>query len=428
MKFFKKVLILIVSVLLVFLCTRAIPENPPTVSTTPAKSIAAMGDSISQAANACEPYEECPEVSWSTGMKKPDNTKLLFNEPADGVISLATKISELPGAKDEIVTYNNARSYTQSSDLLNQANITVSQGVEFVTIMSGANDLCTLTPEEITSPETFRDNIKQSLTILNEGLPKSKILIASIPNIYNLWKVGYENEKAVGKWNSADLCQSMLKNPTSTAVEDQERRQYVYDMNILFNTILEEECATATNCLFDNNRVFNTTFTPNELSPVDFFHPSLTGQQKISDQVWNPLVALHSRVSRGIVKKTSEDAPEIEIVSPKNEEVVSGTAYKAVVKVSSVNPLKEVYADTQLGGVDLIYSEKNDYWFLTLDTTLAPNGLETFFSIIAVDEEGEMSVTEKVKVTVDNTVLDPLIPTPHPELDVVAAEEVTNSE
>ena len=72
------------------------------------------------------------------------------------------------------------------------------------------------------------------------------------------------------------------------------------------------------------------------------------------------------------------------------------------VKVESINPLERVYVDTQLGGVDLTYDIEEEVWFLQVDTTLAPNGLSTFFTVIAVDKEKEISITEKITVTVDN--------------------------
>ena len=35
-------------------------------------------------------------------------------------------------------------------------------------------------------------------------------------------------------------------------------------------------------CRFDNNAVYNTTFTLTDISKVDYFHPSVAGQAKLA--------------------------------------------------------------------------------------------------------------------------------------------------
>jgi hypothetical protein len=55
-----------------------------------------------------------------------------------------------------------------------------------------------------------------------------------------------------------------------------------------FNTALAEECAAiaeasvTTACRFDDNAVYNTTFTLTDISKVDYFHPSVAGQAKLA--------------------------------------------------------------------------------------------------------------------------------------------------
>lgn len=370
---------------------------------TPARSIAALGDSITKAANACEPWQECEEASWSTGT-------------IEEVNSISSRIEKLPNieAKDNekliIKRFNNAKSYSKSNDLINQATVAITQKPELVTILTGANDICVPTLSEMTSPQSYKDNVEEALQLIQRSLPKAKILIASVPNIYTLWEAGRNNLEAITKWEEASLCPTMLSNPTSNDEEDVLRRQTALDRIKEYNNILKQLCASIENCKFDNNRIFNTQFTVEDISEVDYFHPSLSGQQKLADSFWDSEMPYYSTFNRGSAKRSSLDAPIVTIIQPEDGETLSGANYLAKVEIESKNKIERVYADTQIGGVELYYNKVEDYWYLELDTTLAPNGLKTFFSIVAVDEKQGISISDTVNVTVDNRDYNKIIP------------------
>lgn len=63
-------------------------------------------------------------------------------------------------------------------------------------------------------------------------------------------------------------------------------RQAVRAHNIAFNEILARVCAEYTQCKWDGNGVFNYQFTRSDVSGVDYFHPSMTGQRNIAQQSW----------------------------------------------------------------------------------------------------------------------------------------------
>lgn len=397
-----KFVLAILSVGLLFFISGSKANEPLGEEFTPASIVSALGDSITQAANVCEAWQECPQVSWATGMQEPENDP--FNQKeTNGIYSVAYNIAYMPnGVGKDIVTYNNARSNTTTSSLEDQARLAVSQNAEFVTILSGANDVCASNETNIIPNDQFRTNISKALNVLHKGLPKAKIFFVSIPDLYNLWDVSHNNSEAVQKWSEASLCQSMLGNPTSVTTEDMERRDRVRERTIEFNKIIETECQKMTGCFFDDNRLFETKFSQSELSTVDYFHPNLLGQRKIVERVWTLETPVHALVSRGVIKRSSPDAPFVTIKSPKDKETVFGKEYKAVVKVESKSKITRVYADTQLGSVDLSYDNANDYWYLILDTTLAPDNITTFFTVVAMDENDETTVTDKVTVTVKN--------------------------
>lgn len=228
-------------------------------------SMASTGDSITRAMNL-EPslLGDHPEYSWSTGDSSTVESHYYRILQQNSLIS----------GKN----YNDAVSGARMTHLNGQAQSAVSQGVEYVTILMGANDVCTSSEATMTAVETYRSQFQQAMDTLTSGLPDARIFVASIPDIYNLWFILKDNPQAVFMWNTFSICQSMLADPTSTAQADVERRDRVRQRNIDFNTQLAEVCGLYANCLFDNNVGFNTQFEPIHVSTLDYFHPSIAGQ------------------------------------------------------------------------------------------------------------------------------------------------------
>ena len=241
----------------------AAQPSPP-----PPKSMAAIGDSSTQAADVCCWYGDHPANSWSSGAAG-----------WDGVLSHYERLRTI---QPRISVYNDAVSGARMSDAPAQAQQAVAQGVHYVTILMGANDLCTRSPETMTPTDTFRAQLQQTLQTLNTGLPgRSRILVASIPDVYQLWKIYHTDPVALFVWDVADICQSLL---AANRTEDQ--RQLVRTRNIEFNTVLQQECAAVARCRFDDNAVFNFQFSTGHVSKLDYFHPSLSGQAALAEITW----------------------------------------------------------------------------------------------------------------------------------------------
>ena len=245
---------------------------PAAVAAAPAPplpdSIAAIGDSITQAVDVCCFYGNWPGHSWSTG-----------HVPFDGIASHYERIrAQNPAIRGH--RWNNAVSGAQMADAPGQARSTVGQGAEYVTILMGANDLCgwdgTLTPTA-----TFRAQFTETLDILRTGLPASHVFVASIPNLYQLWSILRTNPVAQTVWQAAGICPSMLNFFNSPA-----DRQAVIDREAELNQVLEDVCATWSNCRFDNYSTFNYDFTRSMVSKLDYFHPSLSGQATLAALTW----------------------------------------------------------------------------------------------------------------------------------------------
>jgi lysophospholipase L1-like esterase len=256
------------------LCVVSVVANPglATAAATPPlpTSMAAIGDSMTQAADACCWYGDHPHNSWSTG-----------DAGWDGVLSHYERILAVKPAINGHA-YNDSVSGARMSDAPTQAARAVGQQVKYVTILMGANDLCTSSTATMTPVDTFRAQFRQTLATLKAGLPgQAHIFVASIPNVYHLWEIYHTDWLAQFVWSTAHICQSLLSSSNTDA-----DRQAVRDREAAFNAVLAQECAQYANCRFDGNAVFNYAFTKSQVSKLDYFHPSLSGQAGLASVTW----------------------------------------------------------------------------------------------------------------------------------------------
>lgn len=239
-------------------------------------SLAATGDSITRAFNTCSfPFVDCPANSWATGTNTTVNSFYLRIRAVNRAI--------------EGRLFNDARSGARMADLPGQIANVVTQRAEFALIEMGANDVCTSEETTMTSVASYRSNFESSMRTLTERLPSTRIAVGSIPNVYQLWSLLRSNRSAVSTWNSFSICQSMLRNATSTSREDEERRLRVQTREVEFNGVLSEVCARYANCQYDGGAGYAYRFEAGEVSTRDYFHPSVRGQQTIAAIEW-PLV------------------------------------------------------------------------------------------------------------------------------------------
>ena len=229
--------------------------------------VAAIGDSITQAVDVCCWYGNHPANSWSTG-----------GASWDGVSSHYERIR---AANPSVAAYNDAVSGARMSDAPGQASRAVAQGARYVTILMGANDLCTSSTATMTSVDTFRTQFRQTLATLRSGAPNARIFVGSIPNVYRLWELYRYDLAAQTVWAAAGICQSLLALTNTSA-----QREAVRSRNVAFNTVLAQECAAYANCRFDRNAVYNYAFSKSQVSKLDYFHPSLSGQAALASVTW----------------------------------------------------------------------------------------------------------------------------------------------
>ncbi|WP_246127289.1 SGNH/GDSL hydrolase family protein [Embleya hyalina] len=242
------------------------PEKPPTATVPPRpRSMAALGDSITRGFDTCSPLQDCPEKSWATGTSADVNSHAKrLGLPADAV-------------------FNNAKTGAKMTDLAGQARQAVDQRVDYVTILIGANDACRHTVDEMTSPGTYENQFRDALGILRTGLPSTRVLVVSIPDLGRMWETGHDEFVARAVWAVGNVCQSMLDDPQSTKPDALDRRQRVRDRVTAYNAKLREVCSTWANCRYDGGVVNTQRFGKNDVSHWDWFHPSASGQRTLAE-------------------------------------------------------------------------------------------------------------------------------------------------
>ncbi len=232
-------------------------------------SMSSVGDSITRAFNACGFYVDCTSRSWSTG----DYTSVDSH-----YLRIKAKNPAITGRN-----YNDARSGAKMAELNAQVTTAGNRGVEYVTILMGANDACTSSESTMTPVATFRSQLDTALGTLKGKVPNAAVFIASIPDIKRLWYVGHHDFWAVSAWNGYNICQSMLANPTSHSTTDEARRDRVRQRVVDFNNELALACsAYGPTCRFDGNATFNYPFVLSQVSGWDYFHPNRSGQATLA--------------------------------------------------------------------------------------------------------------------------------------------------
>lgn len=241
-------------------------------------SMAAIGDSLVLGVNVGTDHLGAnPGYSWATG-----------TAVDDGVLSHFERlVLDVPALQNH--TVNLGRSGARMADFARQAEGAVEARAEYVTVLLGANDACRGSLETMTSPETFRAQFRAGARILQEGLPEGAVVyVASVPDIAQIWDVFGDDETARSVWSTFRICQALLAEghtPQDRAAFDARVAEY--------NRILAEESA-AFGFITDGGALAKQRLAADDLSPLDYFHPSLKGQARLAQVTWEagPLARL----------------------------------------------------------------------------------------------------------------------------------------
>ncbi|MET9722481.1 SGNH/GDSL hydrolase family protein [Streptomyces zaomyceticus] len=252
------------------------PAQKPTPKPTPKPtslwdvspgSVAAVGDSVTRAFDACSVLADCPEVSWATGTDSAVN-------------SLAMRL--LGPEKVAGRSWNLARTGARMVELPEQMAGAAARRPELVTVMMGANDACRPTPALMTPVDDFRTHFETALARLRKGAPKAQVYVASVPSLMHLWSTGRVSPMGLEVWKLG-ICGSMLADAENLGAAAERRRAEVQDRVVAYNRVLSEVCAKDERCRYDGGAVFGFRFDGGQLSPWDWFHPSRDGQARLAE-------------------------------------------------------------------------------------------------------------------------------------------------
>ncbi|MBD0708016.1 MULTISPECIES: SGNH/GDSL hydrolase family protein [unclassified Streptomyces] len=245
---------------------RATPVPAPVWNVSPS-SVAAVGDSVTRAFDACTVLSDCPEVSWATGTDAEVN-------------SLAMRL--LGPSKVAGHSWNLAKTGARMAELPAQMAEAAAQRPELVTVMMGANDACRPTPDLMTPVEDFRASFETALFRLRKGAPKAQVYVASVPDLMRLWSTGRVDPVGRQVWKLG-ICGAMLADSQDLGPAAERRRAEVRDRVVAYNRVLAEVCAKDLRCRYDDGAVFGFHFGGEQLSPWDWFHPSKEGQARLAE-------------------------------------------------------------------------------------------------------------------------------------------------
>jgi lysophospholipase L1-like esterase len=232
-------------------------------------SMAALGDSITAGFASCGTILICGRNSWATGTNDDIESHYVRIRSDNDRIRGHEHNFAVPGAR--------------ASDLARQARLAVKAKVDYVTVLIGANDACASTAGGMTSVKTFRSEIDAGLKVLRKGLPKARVLVVSLPDLYRLWQLGHDDAHAQRAWK-VGVCPSLLADPAADDRAARDRRQQVRDRIDDYDDQLAAACkAYGSRCRWDHGAVHGVRFSLSLVNHLDYFHPDADGQKRLAE-------------------------------------------------------------------------------------------------------------------------------------------------
>ena len=259
----------------------ATPVPTPVLTPPPAELpalVGAIGDSLTVAVNAEPRFGDQPQHSWVLG-----------DDPDDGVDSHLERLRAFGADPDAVMA---ARPGAAIATAVGQARRVVARtpadGVGYVTFELGANDICAPSLEASTDPTVFADAVGAAFAVLADGLPPgSTLLVLSVPDVTRLREVLEDVPQATSLHRQYGVCTSVLGE--TVALDGIRERIAAYNAALV--AACEGLAGSSLDCRHDltgppSGSLFGAEFGLEELSSLDYFHPSLHGQARIAQVSW----------------------------------------------------------------------------------------------------------------------------------------------
>lgn len=212
--------------------------------------MAALGDSVTQGVNATS-LGSHPNLSWSTGSDIQSHLKKLEEE----------------GYQVEAV---NAAVKGASSLALPYQIHNLPYVPDYVTIMVGANEVCG------DGVVDTAGNIRAAIETLKGTNPEVQIVLVPIPKLLSLYESGVDSRSCRFRWWLFNICPTFL----GSHLTDELRAANQAKVDAINDALVEVAADFGAKY---NRNLGDVNIQPEDISDVDCFHPSITGQQLISD-------------------------------------------------------------------------------------------------------------------------------------------------
>lgn len=224
--------------------------------------LGSLGDSITAGFNAGGLLDR-RRNSWSAGSR---------------ISSHAAKIRDTLGRS--VQARNVAKSGATISDLPRQTELLLKEDFkpDYVTVLIGANDIC-MGKDLNNLNQRARLILDQTLERIKQASPSVKMVVAAVPNLIHLHEVMSQKSSCLRQWKIFNVCSSVLM-----AEPDQIERSYASWQS--FNQMLTEFASENPDHVKFAPKTGEPNFDQSKVSRIDCFHPSLQGQEFLSDLVW----------------------------------------------------------------------------------------------------------------------------------------------
>jgi len=174
-----------------------------------------------------------------------------------------------------------------------------------VFIELGGNDICNRgTVDQLYDDAKWETAVRAGLDKLVAGLPDgSTVLMVSVPRVQDLRAVGIQKQQTASSvncenfWASYDVCRIATAGGTdlATRLSAIDARQKAYNAKLATLTAEYSLRATSTGVevVTDYDPTGSATsvgtysFQPGDINGGDCFHPSIQGQNRLSEVIWN---------------------------------------------------------------------------------------------------------------------------------------------
>jgi len=231
-------------------------------------TIGAVGDSISAGFNADRLLNN-RDLSWTTG----DSSTRRVNSHYFRLRELHPDLT--------IRGINEAIAGSVAADLVGQTQRLMRNQVDYVTIMIGANDVCTWEEADyVEKMRVFQNHVVFAVQSILTANANTRIVLVQIPDVYRIWELG-STRSCQTKWNLFGMCKPLLGESRSAADREAFRARW----RAANNTLANIAAMFPDRVLFDDS-LGATPFEWEHVSRLDCFHPSIAGQNLISELTW----------------------------------------------------------------------------------------------------------------------------------------------